>query len=234
MKNYILASDNKDELYDAFEPATTWKGQLPYTIIVNEKGEVVYREFGALSFLKMRRAIVPELEPHQAVGRVEPDQAQLKARARRSVRKTTPIRLLFMNRTGGECVRTLTETRDMTDAPDDVAALARLYGPTVFRAAWRILGSPGRRRGRATAVVPAAHRIAAARGGFLARVSDRLGSAHGDRLVAATAPFQTARAALEERKSPKNRPPTMRSAPKPRASCARRSRRSIPAMPRAS
>jgi RNA polymerase sigma factor (sigma-70 family) len=38
-------------------------------------------------------------------------------------------------------VRTLTETRDMTDAPDDVAALARLYGPTVFRAAWRILGS---------------------------------------------------------------------------------------------
>lgn len=38
-------------------------------------------------------------------------------------------------------MRTLTETRDMTDAPDDVAALARLYGPTVFRAAWRILGS---------------------------------------------------------------------------------------------
>jgi RNA polymerase sigma-70 factor (ECF subfamily) len=29
----------------------------------------------------------------------------------------------------------------MTDAPDDVAALARQYGPTVFRAAWRILGS---------------------------------------------------------------------------------------------
>lgn len=30
----------------------------------------------------------------------------------------------------------------MTDAPvDDVAALARQYGPAVFRAAWRILGS---------------------------------------------------------------------------------------------
>lgn len=38
-------------------------------------------------------------------------------------------------------MRTLTETRDMTDASDDVAALARRYGPTVFRAAWRILGS---------------------------------------------------------------------------------------------
>jgi RNA polymerase sigma-70 factor (ECF subfamily) len=29
----------------------------------------------------------------------------------------------------------------MTDASDDVAALARQYGPIVFRAAWRILGS---------------------------------------------------------------------------------------------
>ena len=72
MKNYILASDNKDELYDAFEPATTWKGQLPYTIIVNEKGEVVYREFGALSFLKMRRAIVPELDRIKPWGGLSP------------------------------------------------------------------------------------------------------------------------------------------------------------------
>ncbi len=38
-------------------------------------------------------------------------------------------------------MRTLTEIRAMTDAPDDVAALARQYGPAVFRAAWRILGS---------------------------------------------------------------------------------------------
>jgi RNA polymerase sigma factor (sigma-70 family) len=38
-------------------------------------------------------------------------------------------------------VLTLTETRDMTESADDVAALARRYGPTVFRAAWRILGS---------------------------------------------------------------------------------------------
>jgi RNA polymerase sigma-70 factor (ECF subfamily) len=38
-------------------------------------------------------------------------------------------------------VLTLTESRDMTGASDDVAALARQYGPAVFRAAWRILGS---------------------------------------------------------------------------------------------
>ena len=72
MKNYILASADKDSLYDAFEPATTWKGQLPYTIIVNEKGDVVYREFGSLSFLKMRRAIVPELDRIKPWGGLSP------------------------------------------------------------------------------------------------------------------------------------------------------------------
>jgi thiol-disulfide isomerase/thioredoxin len=61
MKNYIIPAEKKDAYFDAIDPATTWKGELPYTIIVNEKGEVVYREHGALSFLKMRRAIVPEL-----------------------------------------------------------------------------------------------------------------------------------------------------------------------------
>ena len=54
-------------------------------------------------------------------------------------------------------------------ATDDVAALARQYGPTVFRAAWRILGISRRRRRRAAAAVPAAHRIAAARGGIRGR-----------------------------------------------------------------
>jgi len=72
MKNYILASDNKDELYDALESASVWKGELPYTIIVNEKGEVVYRERGELSFLKMRRAIVPELNRIKPWGGLSP------------------------------------------------------------------------------------------------------------------------------------------------------------------
>jgi len=72
MKNYILASENKDELYDAFESAKNWKGELPYTLIVNEKGEVIYRERGELSFLKMRRAIVPELNRIKPWGGLSP------------------------------------------------------------------------------------------------------------------------------------------------------------------
>lgn len=72
MKNYIIPAEKKDKFFDAIDPATTWKGQLPYTIIVNEKGEVVYREFGSLSFLEMRRAIVPELNRIKPWGGLSP------------------------------------------------------------------------------------------------------------------------------------------------------------------
>lgn len=72
MKNYIIPAEKKDEFFDAIDPATTWKGQVPYTIIVNEKGEVVYREFGSLSFLEMRRAIVPELNRIKPWGGLSP------------------------------------------------------------------------------------------------------------------------------------------------------------------
>jgi thiol-disulfide isomerase/thioredoxin len=72
MKNYILASNDKDTLYEAFDPAKKWRGELPYTIIVNEKGEIVYSEHGALSFLKMRRAIVPELNRIKPWGGLSP------------------------------------------------------------------------------------------------------------------------------------------------------------------
>ena len=72
MKNYILASEDKDALYDALEDAKNWKGELPFTLIVNEKGEVVYRERGELSFLKMRRAIVPELNRIKPWGGLSP------------------------------------------------------------------------------------------------------------------------------------------------------------------
>jgi len=72
MKNYIIPADKKDAYFDALDPATVWKGELPYTLIVNEKGEVVYREHGALSFLKMRRAIVPELNRIKPWGGLSP------------------------------------------------------------------------------------------------------------------------------------------------------------------
>ena len=81
MKNYILASEDKDALYDALEDAKNWKGELPFTLIVNEKGEVIYRERGELSFLKMRSAIVPELNRMGA--RIETDGSSAVIRGQR-------------------------------------------------------------------------------------------------------------------------------------------------------
>jgi peroxiredoxin len=72
MKNYILASDNKDELYDAFESVKDWRGELPYTLILDEKGNVIYREKGELDFLAMRRAIVPALNRLKPWGGLSP------------------------------------------------------------------------------------------------------------------------------------------------------------------
>lgn len=72
MKNYILASENKDELYDAFESVKNWRGEVPYTLILDEKGEVIYREKGELDFLAMRRAIVPALNRLKPWGGLSP------------------------------------------------------------------------------------------------------------------------------------------------------------------
>jgi thiol-disulfide isomerase/thioredoxin len=71
-KNYILASSNKDELYDAFESVKDWRGELPYTLILDEKGNVLYREKGELDFLAMRRAIVPALNRLKPWGGLSP------------------------------------------------------------------------------------------------------------------------------------------------------------------
>lgn len=59
MKNYIFATADRDALATAFDPK--WRGMAPYTLIVDEKGNVIYREMGSIDFLAMRRAIVPAL-----------------------------------------------------------------------------------------------------------------------------------------------------------------------------
>ena len=43
-----LATKDKDEMIEAIDPG--WKGQMPYTLIVDEKGDVIYREMGASTF----------------------------------------------------------------------------------------------------------------------------------------------------------------------------------------
>ena len=59
-KNYIFAGDDKYKLLEALDP--NWNGALPYTILVDEKGEVIYSENGPVDFLALRRVIVPALD----------------------------------------------------------------------------------------------------------------------------------------------------------------------------
>ena len=54
--NYIFESENKYDLIDNFDEE--WPGQIPYTIIVEPGGKIVWRSSGGLNFLDFRKAIV--------------------------------------------------------------------------------------------------------------------------------------------------------------------------------
>jgi len=54
--NFIFESDNKYELIENFDPK--WNGEIPYTVIVEPGGQIVWRKSGGLNFLEFRKAIV--------------------------------------------------------------------------------------------------------------------------------------------------------------------------------
>lgn len=54
--NYIFESDNKYDLIENFDEE--WPGQIPYTVIVEPGGKIVWRNSGGLNFLELRKAIV--------------------------------------------------------------------------------------------------------------------------------------------------------------------------------
>ncbi len=55
-KNYIFESENKYELIENFDP--NWTGEIPYTVIVEPGGKIVWSKPGGLNFLEFRKAIV--------------------------------------------------------------------------------------------------------------------------------------------------------------------------------
>jgi peroxiredoxin len=54
--NYIFNEDNKYKLIEAIDPK--WQGDLPYTILVEPGGKIVYAKDGAIDPLEIRQAIV--------------------------------------------------------------------------------------------------------------------------------------------------------------------------------
>jgi len=62
-KNYIFTGKNIYELIEAIDP--NWKGALPYTLLVEPGGKVVYSQQGTIEPLKLKKMIVD----HPMIGR---------------------------------------------------------------------------------------------------------------------------------------------------------------------
>ena len=58
-KNYILNGDDRSAMLDAFDPDR--KGNLPYTILISPKGDVLYKEETEIDPLELKRRIVDAL-----------------------------------------------------------------------------------------------------------------------------------------------------------------------------
>jgi peroxiredoxin len=56
--NYIFNSDNRDKLIEAVDPK--WQGPLPYTILVEPGGKIVYAKQGQISAFALKKAIVDD------------------------------------------------------------------------------------------------------------------------------------------------------------------------------
>jgi thiol-disulfide isomerase/thioredoxin len=55
-RNYIFDSDNNTELVEAVDPQ--WTGALPYTLLVEQGGNIIYRLQGPIDMVTMRKLIV--------------------------------------------------------------------------------------------------------------------------------------------------------------------------------
>jgi peroxiredoxin len=55
-KNYIFNSDDKYKLIEAIDPA--WQGALPYTVLVEPGGKIVYSKQGRINVQEMKKMIV--------------------------------------------------------------------------------------------------------------------------------------------------------------------------------
>jgi peroxiredoxin len=58
-KNYIFASADREALINAFNPE--WQGEVPYTVLINPEGKIIYSEAGSIDPLAAKRAIVKAL-----------------------------------------------------------------------------------------------------------------------------------------------------------------------------
>jgi thiol-disulfide isomerase/thioredoxin len=56
VKNYIFNADDKYKMIDAVDPK--WQGALPYTLLVEPGGKIVYSKLGAIRSGELKKIIV--------------------------------------------------------------------------------------------------------------------------------------------------------------------------------
>jgi thiol-disulfide isomerase/thioredoxin len=62
-RNLLYGSTKKYDLMEAFDP--DWDGGMPYTVLIDPKGKVVYRQNGVVDPLELKREIVKVLNAHK-------------------------------------------------------------------------------------------------------------------------------------------------------------------------
>lgn len=55
-RNLIFATPDREQLINAFDPS--WQGEVPYTVLINPEGQIIYREKDSVDFLALKRAIL--------------------------------------------------------------------------------------------------------------------------------------------------------------------------------
>jgi len=54
-RNMLFATSDRDQLMGAFDPK--WQGAVPYTVLLDPEGTVIYREVGSVDILAVKRVI---------------------------------------------------------------------------------------------------------------------------------------------------------------------------------
>jgi peroxiredoxin len=64
-RNLLFASDDTAALQAAFDP--TWQSAVPYTVLIDSGGEILYKRLGSVDILELRRTILANL-PSDYIG----------------------------------------------------------------------------------------------------------------------------------------------------------------------
>ncbi|MGB7436957.1 MAG: TlpA disulfide reductase family protein, partial [Candidatus Acidiferrum sp.] len=64
-RNLLFASDDTAAMQKAFDP--TWESAVPYTVLIDADGKVLYKRIGSVDILELRRTILANL-PSDYIG----------------------------------------------------------------------------------------------------------------------------------------------------------------------